>query len=426
MNAATLENPYGIVGNAEVNSEVNAATRAGTQRLLSATARDLRSHQSLLGPIPWTGSADRLIRLLEECGLTGRGGAGFPSARKLAAVAAGKRAVVVANGAEGEPLSSKDRTLLTRAPHLVLDGLQLVAEATGAAEAYAYVPQDLCAPIASALLERRGLDRIHVTVVAAPDAFISGEETAAVSRISGGPAVPRDKSRMVVTAGVRGRPTLVHNVETLAHLALAARRGPGWFRETGTPDEPGTFLSTISGAVANPGVYEFGYGVALEDLLAAAGGPSAQLQAVLVGGYHGAWVSWPAASGAPVSRAGLRPYDASPGAGIIAALPSATCGLVQTSRIVSYLAEQSAGQCGPCLNGLPRLAEVFDEMVGAAGRPAPAAAIEEVRRIAGLVEGRGACHHPDGTVRLVRSALVTFSQDVLAHRAGSCIAKAGR
>jgi NADH:ubiquinone oxidoreductase subunit F (NADH-binding) len=421
MNAATLENPY--------DTEENAVVRLGTQPLLRATAGGLRSHQAMLGPLPWAGSAEALIRLLEDCGLTGRGGAGFPSARKLAAVATGKRAVVVANGAEGEPLSSKDRTLLIRAPHLVLDGLQLLAEATGAGEAYAYVPEDLCASVTAALVERHGLDRIHVTVVAAPDAFISGEESAAASRLSGGPALPRDKSRMVVTAGVRGRPTLVHNVETLAHLALAARRGSTWFRESGTRDEPGTFLSTVSGAVANPGVYEFGYGVALEDVLGAAGGPTAPLQAVLIGGYHGAWVPMSgdgSALRAPVSRAGLRPYDASPGAGVIAALPSATCGLAQTSRIVTYLAGQSAGQCGPCLNGLPRLAEVFGLLVGAPGRPAPAAAIEEVRRIAGLVEGRGACHHPDGTVRLVRSALLTFSQDVLAHRAGSCTAKAGR
>ncbi len=426
MNAATLEPGLNYDGG---HTEELHVPRSGGGRLLAAAARDLRTHVAQVGPIPWAGSADRLIRLVEAAGLTGRGGAGFPSARKLAAVAAGKRAVVVANGAEGEPLSSKDRVLLTRSPHLVLDGLQLVAEATSAAEAYAYVPEDLCAHITSALVERHGLDRVPVAVVPAPDTFISGEETAAASRLSGGLAIPRDKTRMVVTAGVRGRPTLVHNVETLAHLALAARRGPEWFREAGTADEPGTFLSTVSGAVASPGVYEFEYGIALEDLLAAAGGPTARLQAVLVGGYHGTWVPLsgePSASAAPVSRAGLRPYGASPGAGVIAALPAATCGLVQTGRIVSYLAEQSAGQCGPCLNGLPRLAEAFDQLVASAGRPAPAAALAEVRRLAGLVEGRGACHHPDGTVRLVRSALETFSQDVLAHRAGSCIAKAGR
>jgi NADH:ubiquinone oxidoreductase subunit F (NADH-binding) len=422
MNAATLD-PQELLR--------EDSFRAGPQRrrLLDAAARDLRSHEVKIGPLPWAGSAERLIALLEASGLTGRGGAGFPSARKLAAVAAGKRAVVVANGAEGEPLSSKDRTLLTRSPHLVLDGLQLVADATSAAEAYAYVPADLCAPIKAALAERRGLDRIAVTVVAAPDAFISGEESAAVSRLSGGPALPRDKARMVVTAGVRGRPTLVHNVETLAHLALVARRGPDWFRQVGTADEPGTFLSTVSGAVATPGVYEFEYGVPLDDLLSVAGGATSRLSAVLIGGYHGAWLpvgTQSAAAHVPVSRAGLRPFGASPGAGIIAALPASTCGLVQTSRIVSYLAEQSAGQCGPCLNGLPRLAEVFDQLVGAPGQPASAAALAEARRLAGLVEGRGACHHPDGTVRLVRSALETFSQDVLAHRAGSCIAKAGR
>jgi NADH:ubiquinone oxidoreductase subunit F (NADH-binding) len=424
MNAATLQ-PQDLLG-APDDPFVTGPER---QRLLAATATDLRSHQATLGPIPWAGSAERLIALVEASGLTGRGGAGFPSARKLAAVAAGKRAVVVANGAEGEPLSNKDRTLLNRAPHLVLDGLQLVADATSAAEAYAYVPEDLCGPIRSALAERRGMDRISVTVVAAPDAFISGEESAAVSRLSGGPALPRDKARMVVAAGVRGRPTLLHNVETLAHLALVARRGPDWFRQAGTPDEPGTFLSTISGAVAAPGVYEFEYGVPLERLLSAAGGPSARLSAVLIGGYHGAWLpvaTQSAAMNAPVSRAGLRPFGASPGAGIVAALPASTCGLAQTSRIVTYLAEQSAGQCGPCLNGLPRLAEVFDLLVGAQGRPAPAQALNEVRRLAGLVEGRGACHHPDGTVRLVRSALETFSQDVLAHRAGGCIARAGR
>jgi NADH:ubiquinone oxidoreductase subunit F (NADH-binding) len=425
MNAATLD-PQALFA---ADTDDLLVAKAGPRRLLGAVARDLKTHAAQLGPLPWAGSADRLIRLLEASGLTGRGGAGFPSSRKLAAVAAGKRAVVVANGAEGEPLSSKDRVLLTRAPHLVLDGLQLVAEATSAEEAYAYVPADLCAWITSALVERHGWDRIPVAVVAAPETFISGEESAVASRLSGGLAVPRDKARMVVTAGVRGRPTLVHNVETLAHLALAARRGPDWFREAGTADEPGTFLSTISGAVADPGVYEFEYGVALEDVLAAAGGSSTRLQAVLVGGYHGTWVPLSAQSpalGAPVSRAGLRPFGAAPGAGVIAALPGATCGLAQTSRIVSYLADQSAGQCGPCLNGLPRLAEVFRLLVSTPGRPAPEAALAEVRRLGGLVEGRGACHHPDGTVRLVRSALETFSQDVLAHRAGSCIARAGR
>jgi NADH:ubiquinone oxidoreductase subunit F (NADH-binding) len=398
------------------------AVSVRTERLLSAGARDLDAHSREFGPLPWAGGPGPLARVLEESGLTGRGGAGFPSVRKLTAVAAGKRAVVVANGAEGEPLSSKDRVLLTRAPHLVLDGLQLVAEATNAAEAYAYVPEDLRPALTAAIAERRAIDRVATAVVAAPDTFIAGEESAVAARLSGGLALPRDKSHRVVTAGVRGRPTLVHNVETLAHLALAARRGPAWFRELGTPQESGTFLSTVSGGVVHPGVYEFGYGVPLGELLDAAGGPSAPLQAVLIGGYHGSWVPWPAVANTPVSRAGLAPFGASPGAGVIAALPASTCGLRQTSSILAYLAEQGAGQCGPCLNGLPRLAETFEQMVGLPGSPGAPGALAEVQRMCGLVEGRGACHHPDGTVRLARSALQTFASDIAAHRAGGCAA----
>jgi NADH:ubiquinone oxidoreductase subunit F (NADH-binding) len=405
---------------------VTEMTSVSIGRLLSSGARDLDTHLRQTGPLPWAGGPGPLAELIESSGLTGRGGAGFPSARKLTAVAAGSRAVVVANGAEGEPLSSKDRVLLTRAPHLVLDGLQLVAEATNAAEAYAYVPSDLADGIRACIAERHGVDRVAVQVCSAPDRFISGEESAVVARLSGGLALPRDKSRMVVTAGVRGRPTLVHNVETLAHLALAARRGPAWFREVGTPQEPGTFLATVSGGVAQPGVYEFAHGVPLGGLLDVAGGPSAPLQAVLVGGYHGAWVPWPAAAGAPVSRAGLAAFGASPGAGVIAALPASTCGLTQTARILSYLAEQSAGQCGPCLNGLPALAEAFERMVGMPGWPGAPGALVEVQRLTGLVEGRGACHHPDGTVRLARSALQTFAHDIAAHRAGGCAARSSR
>jgi NADH:ubiquinone oxidoreductase subunit F (NADH-binding) len=397
-----------------------------TDRLLSSAAPDFQTHQRLTGPLPWAGGPGPLAQLIEASGLTGRGGAGFPSARKLAAVAAGKRAVVVANAAEGEPLSSKDRVLLTRSPHLVLDGLQLVAEATEAHEAYVYVPADLADAMTAAIAARRGTDRVPVQVSVAPDRFISGEESAVVSKLSGGLALPRDKSRMVVTAGVRGRPTLVHNVETLAHLALAVRHGSAWFREVGTAAEPGSFLSTVSGGVVHPGVYEFGYGIALGELLAAAGGPSAPLSAVLIGGYHGAWVPWPDAADVPVSRAGLAPFGASPGAGVIAALPEGTCGLTQTSLILTYLADQSAGQCGPCLNGLPALAENFASLVGKPGMPGAPGAVLAVQRMAGLVEGRGACNHPDGTVRLARSALQTFATDIAAHRAGGCTAGSSR
>jgi NADH:ubiquinone oxidoreductase subunit F (NADH-binding) len=331
-----------------------------------------------------------LIREVAAAGLTGRGGAGFPTARKLAAVAAGVRPIVVANAAEGEPASAKDRTLLARAPGLVLDGLRLAAEAVGAVRTYAYVP-------AGTVLDGSGVE-----VVVAPDRFVAGEESAVVAAVRGRPAVPIDKLRRVTESA------LVQNVETLAHLALIARYGAAWFRAAGTRESPGTFLATVSGAVRSPAVYEHPYGVPLGTVLAA-GGATAPLGAVLVGGFHGAWV--PADDDLRVDHASLRRFQASPGAGVVIALAAHACGLAESAAIVSYLAGQSAGRCGPCVNGLPALSRAL------ADPHAP----DEVERLATLVTGRGACAHPDGTARFVRSSLRAFAADVAAHRRGTCL-----
>jgi NADH:ubiquinone oxidoreductase subunit F (NADH-binding) len=390
------------------------------QRLLAGpTDGRLDSHLTTHGRSPALGG-DQLAELLRDAGLTGRGGAGFPVWRKLAAVAGtGRPAVVVANGAEGEPASGKDRALLAYQPHLVLDGLQLAARAAGARTAYVYLPAAAAGAIRVALDERRraGLDPIPVEVHAAPDAFVASEESAVVNALSGRPAVPADKRVRITDAGLGGAPTLVQNVETLAQIALIARHGPGWFRSAGTAAEPGTFLATVSGAVAAPGVVEAGYGVRLGDLIGAAGGATAQLRAVLIGGYHGGWV--PPHPDLPVSRAGLAPYGASPGAGVVLALPTGVCGLAETARIAGYLAGQVAGQCGPCINGLPRLADTLTALAQRRAGPGLPAAVE---RLAALVTGRGACKHPDGTARLIRSALRAFEADVTAHLAGRCLA----
>jgi NADH:ubiquinone oxidoreductase subunit F (NADH-binding) len=389
--------------------------------LLSAAASGLAEHARRNGPVPWRGGRDRLVAEVAAAGLTGRGGAGFPTARKLAAVLAGDRPVVVANGAEGEPASTKDRTLLVRAPHLVLDGLQLAAECVGADVAYAYVGRRAVDAVRAALAERRaaGWDAVPTTLVPAPDHFVSGEESAAVAAIEGRRALPSDKLRRVVEAGVHGRPTLVQNVETLAHLALVARYGAGWFKASGTADEPGTFLATVTGAVARPGVVEAGYGAPLAELLAAAGGPTEPLRALLVGGFHGAWVPADAVD-LPMSRAALGPLGASPGAGVLVALPVSRCGLAETAKIVSYLAGQSAGQCGPCRYGLPRMSDTLARLVAGDRDPRLSA---EVHRLAGLVERRGACQHPDATARFVRSSLAAFPDEVHRHLAGQCAAR---
>ncbi|MGW2047916.1 NADH-ubiquinone oxidoreductase-F iron-sulfur binding region domain-containing protein [Streptomyces sp. NPDC001858] len=370
---------------------------------------DLAAHHQRYGSLAF-GDPESVLRTVAESGLTGRGGAGFPTYRKLVAVAeAGRRTgrapVVVANGAEGEPASHKDKTLLRLSPHLVLDGLQTAARAIGAGEACIAV-EDGATWLESALVQRTA-DPLPVKVVRLPKSFLSGQASALARYVSGGPALPTHQRPPVRERGVHRAPTLVQNVETLAHLALVARYGADWYRTAGTPAQPGSVLCTIHVPGREPRVVEAPYGLPIGRVL-----PLEGVQAVLVGGYHGTWIPAPEAAQLTLDSGCL-------GAGVLAALPVDRCGLAETARVLRYLALQSAGQCGPCLNGLPRIATAFRTLAA----PGPQGTVRaDLARWSGLVEGRGACHHPDGTVRLVRSALTTFAAEVDAHARGRCTA----
>jgi NADH:ubiquinone oxidoreductase subunit F (NADH-binding) len=409
----------------------------GLPRLIPpAAAPDpgLAGHLARLGPPAHSPGATSpalaraIIAEAAAAGLTGRGGAAFPVHRKLSAVAsapgsvAGRGAVAVANGAEGEPASGKDRALLWLAPHLVLDGLQLAAAAVGAGRAVLYVHRDqaLAAHLAAALAQRAaaGCDPRPAELIQAPERFLAGETSALVSRLSGGAARPRFAEPPVYERGIGGRPTLVLNVETLAQLALIGRFGASWFRGVGLPGEPGSMLCTVLRADGGSHVTEAALGAPLASLLPGLREPGGrEIQAVLVGGYHGTWVDPARAAGLALSQASLRAAGGAPGAGVLAELPASRCGLAETARVARYLALESAGQCGPCFNGLPRMAAALAEL--AAPRPAPGAEAD-LRRWAGLVAGRGACHHPDGFVQFVASALAVFTDETARHARGQC------
>ncbi|HYB86303.1 MAG TPA: NADH-ubiquinone oxidoreductase-F iron-sulfur binding region domain-containing protein [Streptosporangiaceae bacterium] len=395
----------------------------------------LGEHEGLYGPLPlpvtsphqggsWRQRPERLIEVVERSGLTGRGGAGFPAGRKMRSVAGrGSRAVVVANGAEGEPASSKDRLLLTRLPHLVLDGITLAAYATGADEAHLVVhgqEADLLASLEDAIADREtlGVDPVPIQISGIPGRYVASEQSSVVQYLNGGPAKPTFSPPRSHERGVKGRPTLVNNVETLAHLALIARYGDGWFRGIGPASDPGSALVTVGGAVGRPGVYEIEMGTPAGQVVMLAGGPSEPLQALLVGGYFGAWLPAELAWPVPVTHAGLRAVGGAMGAGMVIALPVTSCALAETARVVSYLAEETAAQCGPCMFGLPALADAVIELAyqGGWGR-----AIRAIASLVPLIERRGACRHPDGATQLVRSALTTFAADARRHdRHGPC------
>ncbi len=375
--------------------------------------RTLAEHLARHGNRPWCAGTrrDELIDEVERAGLTGRGGAGFPTAVKLRALAAaGPR--VIANGVEGEPASDKDKVLLAVAPHLVLDGAVGAAELTGAREVVMVVHHAVREIIDHAVAERRraGWDPVPVRVMTAADAFVAGEASAVVHWVERGVAAPTGRPPRLGR-----RPVLVQNVETLAHLALILRHGAAWFRLAGSPSEPGSMLITMLGAVRRPGVYEIETGTPVERLVELAGGATEPPGALLIGGYFGTWAEAAAALTLPFSSAGLAPVGASPGAGMVAVLPRTACGLAETARITRYLARSSAGQCGPCVFGLDAIAGQLEQLSEGGDCD-----LTLVRHWLGQV--RGACRHPDGTALMVASALRVFGAEADLHARGWCSA----
>ena len=286
-------------------------------------------------------------------------------------------AVVVANGAEGEPASAKDRLLLTRLPHLVMDGITLAADAVGAGKAYLCVHRQetrLLASLQDAADARTvaGIDPVPITIAGIPGRYVSSEQTAIAQFLGGGPAKPTFTPPRLDERGLRGRPTLENNVETLAHLALIARYGDRWFRGVGLPSATGSSLVTISGDVARPGVYEIELGTPIGTVIAMAGGPLHRPQAILVGGYFGGWMTPDRAWPIPLSQPTLRAAGGAMGAGILVCLPPAACGLAETARVVRYLAEETAGAVR-AVRVRPARARGSAGRPGLPGRPGPGA-----------------------------------------------------
>ncbi len=385
-------------------------------------AMSMAEHARVHGVLPHPRSA--LIEQIEHAGLRGRGGALFPLATKLSTVAGGAtRPVLVANGAEGEPASRKDRLLLESVPHLVLDGAVLAAEAIGAREAIICTKEGNAArALGGALAERDAPSRGGVALNQAltPDSYLSGEETALVNVLNGGPARPTLVPPRPFERGVGRRPTLMANVETLAHVALIGRHGSAWFRELGTASEPGSTLITLSGTPAGTNVWEVGRGALLDDLVRSAGGAGAQLRAVLVGGYFGTWLDGSLYADLTLEDAGLAAHGAALGCGVVHLFGAGACGPAEVTRVAFYMAAQSARQCGPCHFGLPAIAGALEALRSG---QASARTEADLERWLGQVTGRGACQHPTGAVRFVTSALDVFAAEWRDHAAyGACSA----
>ena len=322
----------------------------------------------------WSMDPDALIALVGSAGLRGRGGAGFPLARKLAAVraaAAGGPAYAVANAYDADPGSPLAATLLTRNATLVLDGLAIAARAAGAQVAYLYVHPEAASAqdaAARAIAARAGAyGDLVIEVVHGPGGFMGGEESALLAVLESRRAMARQRPPFPATQGLNLRPTLVSNAETLAAVPLIVTAGADAFRATGTSATSGTKLVSVTGAVIAPGVYEVAFGTTLGDIIDVAGGPNGTLRGLHVGGPTGGILKM-TRTDVPLDYEPLRAVGTHLGSAQVRALASDVCVVREAGRLFGYLSTESCGICVPCRVGTKRVQGILDGITSQLGR----------------------------------------------------------
>lgn len=354
---------------------------------------------------------------LAASGLRGRGGAGFPAYVKWQGVAGAAGAkVVVANGEEGEPSSFKDRWLLTHRPHLVLDGLLLAARACGADRAIVYLSHpetETAIRLALTQLQHSGLlgsGPVPEVFMVEPT-YVAGEETSVCRAINGGPALPLSKPPRPFERGVGDLPTLVSNVETLAHAAWIARNGGLRYRELGTEDSPGTALVTLSGACCNPGVYEVPFGISVGKLFQTVGGGfTSQLRGFALGGWFGGVIG-PKGVDLSCEFGACRQAESGWGCGAITALGEHDDPVAFAAKVASWYVSESAQQCGVCIKGTHAIAQTIQSLHQHKANDVDR---DNLVRWGKILPGKGACAFLDGAAALGRSLVVHFPFDVAA------------
>ena len=369
-----------------------------------------------------------VIREIAAARLLGRGGAAFPTSRKWEAVASQPvhPHYVVCNADESETGTFKDRVLLEEDPFALIEGLLIAALATGSTRGYVYIRGEY--PLAAKRLAEaqeaargagllgsnvlgRGLD-FDFEIRRGGGAYICGEETALFNSIEGFRGEPRNKPPFPVTHGLFGKPTAINNVETLANVPLILREGAAAFAAVGTPDSTGTRLFCLSGAVAQPGVYEVALGTPLSRLIDLAGGvPGGRPpKAVLLGGAAGSFVAGDELE-VPLSFEGTRRIGATLGSGAVIVLDEQADPWDVLSRIAAFFRGESCGQCVPCRVGTVRQEEALARL--AAGKPlgSRAAEVALLREVGQAMRDASICGLGQTASSAIESALGRLGLD---------------
>lgn len=375
---------------------------------------DARAYLAVGGYADGGVGGEALVKEVESAGLRGRGGAAFPTGVKMRSVRdrPGPR-YLVANGEEGEPVSVKDRWLLRHRPHLVLDGLLRTAHALDVDRAYVFVSDPASARSVAQALEEREMLSVPVELVTVDPAYVAGEETAVVRAIGGGRALPLDKPPRPFNAGVKGQPTLIANVETLANVPFISHFGSDAYRAVGTTSSPGTFLLTLSGDCRFPGLYEVPLGIGLRDVLEALAEPSSEPRGFLVGGFFGGILN-PRALDMRLAYDDLRDERSGLGCGSIVVVGADDCPVAAVADVMSYFARENAKQCGACIRGTPAMRDAVLDLARGIDDT------ERLRRWSETLRERGACGLLTGAAGLAGSLLREFSELVEEHLDAPC------
>jgi NADH-quinone oxidoreductase subunit F len=351
---------------------------------------------------------------MSASGLRGRGGGWFETARKWRAVRAeGGRAVVIANGAEGEPGSFKDRYVMLRRPDDVIAGLAIAARAVGASEALVFLKGSFDRPAAA--LERAigdaRLDGLSVSVRRGDDGYVTGEETALLEALEGRRPWPRPKPPLPAAVGLEGRPTLVQNVETLSRVAAAVADPEGFRRSE-------TTLVTLWGDVRRPGVYEVPLGTPLQRVIDERGGGATEtILLVFPGGPAGPPLLAEELQ-TPLGPDALRASGTALGTAAILVVGASACPLAVAASVAGFFERENCGQCPPCAVGTASLARILRALESGGSRPRDT---RDLHDVAGFMSAHGYCAHCR-TAAAVATGLVRRLEDAVeAHvAAGRC------
>ncbi len=382
------------------------------------------------------GPPEAVIKEVSESGLRGRGGAGFPTAKKMAITAecAEQPHYLVLNGGEDEPGSKKDRLLMENLPHLILEGVILAAYAVQAPKAYLYINQNYQAATQSmteALAEAKKAGYwgtkilgnnfdLDILVHPAPPNYVAGEDTAALEVLEGRKPLPREKPPFPATAGLFAKPSTVNNVETLANLAPILANGAKWYRGFGTAESTGTMIFSLNEEVERPGVYELPFGTPLRFLLDECGGgikDNKTLKAIQPGGPSTAFLL-PDKLDTPLDHQSFRDAGSSIGCGVVRFITEGQCLVEDTLHIAEFFSRESCDQCPACRMETNMLVAILKKVQQGEGQEA---LLGQLSKVLAFNKGKGFCALINMPGPPIESAVKLFHGDFESHlNTGHC------